>query len=117
MQNQNREKWLSWTMEIQSLAQAGLAYTTNVYDIERYERLRDISAEMMAEKTGYPLEKVKDLFCSEAGYQTPRIDTRAVVFKLKTEKFFSHTKKTEHGRCRAAGATYCNRSAPTRSRS
>lgn len=81
MQNQNREKWLSWAMEIQSLAQAGLAYTANVYDMERYERLRDIAAEMMAEKTGYPLEKVKDLFCGETGYQTPKIDTRAVVFE------------------------------------
>ena len=29
------EKWLKWAIEIQSLAQAGLAYTNNVYDIER----------------------------------------------------------------------------------
>ena len=28
------EKWLKWAIEIQSLAQAGLAYTQNVYDIE-----------------------------------------------------------------------------------
>ena len=26
-------------------------------------------------------EKVKDLFCSETGFQTPKIDTRAAVFK------------------------------------
>ena len=68
-------------MEIQSLAQSGLAYTDNVYDIERYERLRDISAEMLAEKTDLSIEKVKDLFCNETGYQTPKIDTRAVIFK------------------------------------
>ena len=43
------EKWLKWAIEIQSLAQAGLTYTSNVYDIERYERLREISAEMIAE--------------------------------------------------------------------
>ena len=35
------EKWIKWSMEIQSLAQSGLAYTDNVYDIERYERLRE----------------------------------------------------------------------------
>ena len=75
------EKWLSWAIEIQSLAQAGLAYTANVYDIERYERLREIAAEMLAEKTGETLEKVKGFFCNETGYQTPKIDTRAVVFK------------------------------------
>ena len=75
------EKWLKWATEIQSLAQSGLAYTDNVYDIERYERLREISAEMLAEKTDLSIEKVKDLFCNETGYQTPKIDTRAVIFK------------------------------------
>lgn len=75
------EKWLKWAIEIQSLAQAGLTYTDNVYDIERYERLREISAEIIAEKSNINLEKVKDLFCNETGYQTPKIDTRAAIFK------------------------------------
>lgn len=75
------EKWLKWAIEIQSLAQAGLTYTDNVYDIERYERLREISAEMIEERSGITLEKVKYLFCNETGYQTPKIDTRAVIFK------------------------------------
>ena len=75
------EKWLKWAIEIQSLAQAGLTYTDNPYDIERYERLREISAEMISEKGNIGLEKVKDLFCNEKGYQTPKIDTRAVIFK------------------------------------
>ena len=75
------EKWLKWAIEIQSLAQAGLTYTDNVYDIERYERLREIAAEIIEEKSNISLEKVKDLFCSENGYQTPKIDTRAAIFK------------------------------------
>jgi ADP-ribose pyrophosphatase YjhB (NUDIX family) len=75
------EKWLKWAIEIQGLAQSGLAYTTNVYDIERYERLREISAEIIEEKSNLNLEKVKDLFCNETGYQTPKIDTRAAIFK------------------------------------
>ena len=75
------EKWLKWAIEIQSLAQAGLAYTSNVYDIERYERLREISAEIIEEKSNIGLDKVKGLFCNETGYQTPKIDTRAAIFK------------------------------------
>lgn len=75
------EKWLKWAIEIQSIAQAGLAYTNNPYDIERFKRLREISAEMMAEKTDINLDKVKGLFCNETGYQTPKIDTRAAIFK------------------------------------
>lgn len=75
------EKWLELAIEIQSLAQNGLAYTNNVYDKERFERLRDISAEMLSMKTDLSLEKVKDLFCNEKGYQTPKLDTRTVIFK------------------------------------
>lgn len=75
------EKWLKWAIEIQSLAQTGLTYTKDIYDKERYKRLREISAEMLAEKTGISTEKVKDLFCNETGYQTPKLDTRAAIFK------------------------------------
>ena len=75
------EQWLKWAIEIQSLAQSGLAYTDNAYDIERYKRLREISVEMLAEKTDLSICKVKDLFCNEVGYQTPKIDTRAAIFK------------------------------------
>lgn len=75
------DKLIKWAMEIQSLAQNGLAYTDNVYDIERYERLREISAEIISEKSDISLEKVKNLFCKEEGYQTPKIDTRAAIFK------------------------------------
>ena len=75
------EKWLKWAIEIQSLSQIGLAYTKDVYDRERYQRLREISAEMLAKKTEVSIEKVKDLFCHETGYQTPKLDTRAVIFR------------------------------------
>ncbi len=75
------EKWLQWAVELQSLAQAGLFYSDNEYEIERYERIREISAEMVSHKTEIPLQKVKDLFCTDVGYQTPKIDTRAAIFE------------------------------------
>ncbi len=75
------EPWLKWAIEIQSIAQNGLTYTTGVYDRERYERLREISTEMLSYKTDIPVEKIKLLFCNEEGYQTPKIDTRAAIFK------------------------------------
>lgn len=76
-----KEKWLEWAIEIQSIAQAGLEYGKDEFDKERYERLREISAEMISHKTEISEEKVKDLFCNETGYQTPKVDTRAAVFK------------------------------------
>lgn len=75
------EQWLKWAVELQSLAQAGLFYAKDNFDTERYERIREISAEMISHKTEIPLEKVKDLFCNETGYQTPKIDTRAAIFQ------------------------------------
>ncbi|MGN0801742.1 MAG: NUDIX hydrolase N-terminal domain-containing protein [Candidatus Faecivicinus sp.] len=75
------EKWLQWAVELQAIAQSGLFYGKDKYDLERYERIREISAEMMSWKTGISLDKVKELFCSEIGYQTPKIDTRAAIFR------------------------------------
>ena len=75
------EKWLQWAVELQSLAQAGLFYSKDPFDLERYERIREITAEMVSYHSDTPLEKVKDLFCGDVGYQTPKIDTRAAMFK------------------------------------
>ena len=74
------EKWLQWAVELQSIAQAGLFYGKDKFDKARYEQIRDIAAEMIAYKSEIPLEKVKDLFCNEVGYQTPKLDTRAAIF-------------------------------------
>ena len=76
-----REKWLEWAMELQSLAQAGLTYGKDIFDKERYERIREISAEIVAYKADMPIQKVKGLFCNETGYQTPKLDTRAAIFQ------------------------------------
>lgn len=75
------EQWLQWAIELQSLAQAGLTYGKDIYDHERYERIREISAEILSHMADIPLDKVKSLFCNEYGYQTPKIDTRAAIFK------------------------------------
>ncbi len=75
------EKWLKWAVRLQSIAQAGITYCDNKYELERYEEIREIAAEMLSYKTEIPMEKVKELFCNESGYQTPKIDTRAAIFQ------------------------------------
>ena len=74
------DKWLEFAIHIQSIAQEGLQYARDPYDLQRYKRLRHIAAEMLAAKTAIKTEKIYDLFCGESGYQTPKIDTRAAVF-------------------------------------
>lgn len=75
------DKIVKWAAELQSIAQAGLFYGRDAFDRERYQRIRELSAEMMAERTGLSVKRITDLFCSDSGYQTPKIDTRAAIFQ------------------------------------
>src|SRR5574341_219783 len=72
-------KWLDWAREIFSLSQSGLTYSGNQYDIERYKRLQEITAEMIASQSDIPKEMVLESFSMQAGYITPKIDVRGAV--------------------------------------
>lgn len=95
--------WLDWTVELQSLAQAGLFYGRDAFDLERYERIRAIAAEMMAALTDVPVTKVRDLFCNETGTRRPS-SIRGPPSST-TIAFSSSARTTASGRCPAAGAT------------
>lgn len=73
--------WLDIAKRIQAIAQSGLEYGYDKYDIDRYQQLREISVEIMQGLTNEPVEKIKDLFASEKGYQTPKVDIRGVIFR------------------------------------
>ena len=64
------EPWLKWASELQSLAQAGLYYGRDKFDLERYARIREIAAEMVAHQADLPLEQVKGWFCNETSTST-----------------------------------------------
>lgn len=104
----SKQQWLDWTVKIQSLAQAGLHYGRDRFDLERYQELRDIAAAMMAAQADLPLAKVKDLFCNETGYQTPKIDTRAAI--SRRTRSCSFMKARGNGLCPAAGVMSISRS-------
>ncbi len=74
-------QWLEWARELQNLSQCALAYCTDKYDIERFRRIREISAEMAAAVVDMPVEKVRGMFCAGTGYQTAKIETRAAVMR------------------------------------
>lgn len=74
-------KWLDFAQRLQALAQSGLAFAKNPYDIERYEQIRELAAEMATAYSGEEPERVANLFCGETGYATPKVDVRGVVFK------------------------------------
>ena len=73
--------WLAWARRLNALAQTGLTFAENPYDIERYAAIRSIAAEMIARGMGADAGRVLDLFASDAGYATPKVDVRGVVFR------------------------------------
>jgi len=76
-----REKWLEWASRLQSIGQAGLTFGENQYDLDRYQQIRTLSVEILQEYTGISNERIRDLFASGTGYETPKVDVRASVFK------------------------------------
>ncbi len=73
--------WLKWVRELQSVAQIGLAFCKNPYDVERYEQMRALAAKMTAALGEASPGKIADLFAEQSGYATPKVDVRGAVFR------------------------------------
>lgn len=82
MKNSERESyWIKAIDELRSIAQAGLTYSKDVYDLERYEQIKKLSANMLSNISDVPYNKIIDIFSENKGYNTPKLDVRAGVFK------------------------------------
>lgn len=74
-------KWLEWATKLQSIAQSGLTFGANQYDLDRYQQIRDLSVDILHEYTDIKRDTITSFFASETGYQTPKVDVRAAVFR------------------------------------
>ena len=74
-------RWLDWATRLQAIAQTGLTFARDPYDVERYQELREIAAEMLAAGTNAEIGYIRDLFAEQAGYATPKVDVRGAVFR------------------------------------
>lgn len=90
-----KEQWLEWAIELQSLAQAGLTYGKDIFDRERYERIREISAEIMAYKTDIPFKKRKTFSVMKQDTRRQNLIPEPLFFKM--EKFFLLKRIAENG--------------------
>ncbi len=79
--NPDTPRWPQWAREIFSLSQAGLAYSQNPFDIERYKRLQEITAEMVASQSELEKASILKSFSMQAGYITPKVDVRGAVVR------------------------------------
>ena len=73
--------WLRWVKRLQAIAQDGLTYAREGYDLGRYEQVREIAAEILAAHSAGALQDARALLELETGPATPKVDARAAVFR------------------------------------
>lgn len=70
---------LELARELEALAQTGLHFSEDAYDRERYARLRDIAAGLLADASDRSVEEIHAWNRAEFGYATPKVDVRAFI--------------------------------------
>jgi ADP-ribose pyrophosphatase YjhB (NUDIX family) len=81
MESSKTPPWLLWSRKLQAIAQNGLRYARDPYDVERYTAVRELAAEMIAAGSGAEISAVREVLTRDTGYATPKIDVRGVVFQ------------------------------------
>ena len=81
MADRKAPPWLAWAREIQALSQSGLAYSQSEYDVQRYERLLEIAAQIVGGQADLESEPLLRDFRLQVGYATPKIDVRGAAVR------------------------------------
>jgi ADP-ribose pyrophosphatase YjhB (NUDIX family) len=74
-------QWLVWAQRIQAIAQNGLTYRNHPFDVERYEQLQQLAAEIIAAHTDLEKASILNELQQNWGQATPKLDARGVVFQ------------------------------------
>jgi ADP-ribose pyrophosphatase YjhB (NUDIX family) len=93
--------WLELAKQMQAIAQSGLTYAKDQFDIERYKQLEELSLEAMTQITHQDPELLRELFLNETGYKTPKVGVRAIIFK--DDKVLMVKEKIDGGWCIPGG--------------
>ncbi len=72
--------WLTVARELQAIAQTGLAFSKDPFDLQRFQRTRELAAQLMALGSGASAERILGLFERDVGYTTPKVDVRGAAF-------------------------------------
>ena len=70
---------ISQIIRIRSIAEIGLLYSKDDYNIDRYSELQRISHELLGLITGEKIETVKNFFQSTTDYPTVKVDIRGML--------------------------------------
>ncbi len=71
---------LAWARELEAIALNGFAFSRDVYDRDRYQKLRELAADMLAAELDISPARAREYWDGEHGYVTPKVDVRGGVF-------------------------------------
>jgi ADP-ribose pyrophosphatase YjhB (NUDIX family) len=72
--------WLTIARELRAIAQTGLAFAAGGFDQQRYQRVMELAALLMAQGSSSEQAAIIELLRQEKGYATPKVDVRGAAF-------------------------------------
>ena len=72
--------WLAAAERLRAIAQTGLTYAKDRFDLQRYRELEGMSLDMLAALLSSTPEIMREVFELSRGYPTPKVDVRTAVF-------------------------------------
>lgn len=78
--NDRQIDWLETISRVRAIAQTGLAYSRDPYDLERFTELQEVAERMLGWLVDAEPQHISEIYLPERGYPTPKIDVRAGVF-------------------------------------
>jgi 8-oxo-dGTP pyrophosphatase MutT (NUDIX family) len=66
-------------MRLAALAQSGLTYASSDYEIDRYQQVRALAADLLALVSDRPVDELMLELGRDTGYATPKVDVRGAL--------------------------------------
>ncbi len=71
---------MSIAREMRAMAQTGLAFTADGFDQQRYRRLQELAALLLAQGSSAESADILEMLRQDKGYGTPKVDVRGAAF-------------------------------------
>jgi ADP-ribose pyrophosphatase YjhB (NUDIX family) len=71
---------LAWARKVRAVAQNGLTFSKDPYDLERYRQLSELAESVLHTELDIPQQSAAEFWRGEYGYATPKVEVRGAVF-------------------------------------
>jgi len=71
---------LAWARKVRAVAQNGLTFSKDPYDLQRYRELSELAESVLHTELGIAQPSAAQFWKGELGYATPKVEVRGAVF-------------------------------------